>query len=363
MKIRARFNFLVSPSAIILCAAPFVFGACVPELSGSEGNLALSYDKGPVMGAQGSSPLAVGAKLGYTANEEGEKPEETLQVHAALSSDDSVIAVDEVASKLITLEALNPGEVTLDVEADTQHSERVKDSFALSAKEVDAVSVEHLCGPNDDQDPVYMIEQDIRLKYTMRAEGDIAVGYGYYPVEVKPADAAALEAETKMGFLALRTGSDTGVASVHSTLEEEEKSSFEFGLVSAEQIVGLDLLEREALGAQELSPSLGETLVLHLLPRANYNQSERPVCQFSGEVQVSVDTPEVCEVSFGEKESGEGVQDFAPLLQLFDTHGLAIRGKAVGECAFSLNIPEANAGEGAGLDYSLEIVGESDDEA
>jgi hypothetical protein len=333
-------KFLVSVSCATLLAS-----ACTPQLGGEEGNLSLSYEQGPIAEAVGSSPLAVGAKLDYSVSRRLETSQK-LSFDSATSSADSVVAVSSVQGGLMTLEALSEGQASIDVEA-TDGGELLHDTFVVEARVVDSLEIAHPCAPGDEA--VYLVDHDVRLHYTMRAESTVAVGYGYYPVEFQPADAATLGATTLNGLLPIHTGSTPGEVTIASTVSDD---AFAITLIEAADITGLTIFEEDFLNETTLPVEAGKVMTLHVLPLVD---GSTPVCQSAVELEIDVATPDICEVAYG-----PSANEADNLFHLYETNVLEVTGLAAGACEFSVTLPAAADGAGVSLTHSMEVLEESD---
>jgi|GEM_PF-5323376 len=310
--------------------------ACVPQLDGEEGNLVLSYDKGPLAGATGSSPLAKGAKLKYSVTEKnGDK--QKLPIDAAQSSADKVIAVAGLEGGAMILEALDKGQASVDVDAGGLH-----DVFELNAVEVDALSFAHACEPGGEA--AYFVDSDIRLHYTMKSAGKIAVGYGYYPVEFEPQDGAALAEYNLSGLLPIRTGATPGEVKIASTISED---SFAIKLVEPKDVSGLRLHEDELFTDGRVPVGVDKVASLHVFPLVG----EVPVCQNNVELNVAVSTPDICSVSFT-----QGPDETEAIFRLYETQILEVKGLAEGDCSFRVTMPAAADGAGVSFEQTVQII-------
>jgi hypothetical protein len=340
---------------LALSTTALLASACNPQISGEEGNLGLTYEEGPVGGAGASSPLAVGAMLDYAAYPEDDK-EQRVTFSSATSDDDKIIRVDQVDGGLMTLEGVADGEATVDVEAEGPDGAALTDSFGLEAATVDALEFDNPCAK--DEEAVYLVDHDIRLHYTMRAGGTIAVGYGHYPVEITPAEGATVGSTTINGLLPLRTGMTAGEVTVSSSVDDTE-----FGLTLAEEgdIDGLEIFEDEIFNDGNYPAAVGVDLSLHLLPTVSGLipglTEPAPVCQADVDVEATTSTPDVCEVAYGPRD-----QNDEQLFHLYETNALTITGKTEGTCEISLSIPGANDAAGVTETLSVEIAASSDDQ-
>lgn len=352
-------NRLLKQSAkwqlVFLVGGALALSACEPQLSGEEGNLQLSYDPGPALAMPGSAPLAVGARLDYVVREDSkdeQKQKQNLRFESATSSDESIIKVAQMDGAQMTLEALKEGTAKVDVEAKGAAG-ILRDRFALNSAKVDALQFDHLCAPGDRA--AYLTGRDIQLRYTMKAGSQTAAGYGYYPVEFSPADGATLGSATITGLLALHTGEQAGTVDVHP--KGVGGNAFGLELVTPQEIVGLRLLQESAFKDDGPAVQVQKSLSVHVLPLI---AGEVPVCQSDLAPRIQVDTPDTCAVTF---ETNEGRDDaFQQLNKLFyETHSLKVRGLVVGDCKFSLALPEEAGDAGTPREYRVQVVESADD--
>jgi hypothetical protein len=332
---------------LALSTAALVASACNPQIGGESGNLGLTYEDGP-NGASASSPLAVGAKLNYAAYPESDK-EQRVTFTAAMSDDDKFIRVDGINGGLMTLEGVADGSATIDVDAEGPDGAAVSDAFDLEAATVDALGFDNPCA--NDAEAVYLVDHDVRLHYTMRAGGDIAVGYGHYPVEIAPSEGATIGETDLNGLLPLHTGTAAGDITVSSTVDDTD-----FGLTLAEvgDIDGIKIYEEDIFDDGNYPIGVDADLPLHLLPTVSGlipGLSEpAPVCQSDVDVQVDTSTPDICEVTYGPAD-----QKDESLFHLYETNVLTVTGKAEGTCEISVTIPGANDAGGLSEALSIEI--------
>lgn len=325
-----------------LSSAVLLSSACVPQIEGEEGNLVLSYDKGAVAGATGSSPLARGAKLKYSVADKNDDKQK-LAIDSAHSSADKIIAVDKLEGGAMILEGQDVGEASVEVEAGG-----LRDVFSLKAVEVDALSFAHACNPNGAA--AYFVDTDIRLNYTMRSGGKIAVGYGYYPVEIEPQDGAELAEFQTNGLLPLRTGATPGEVKISSSISDD---TFAIELVEPHNVSALKLHEEDIFGEGGLPVGIDRVAKLHPIPLVD----GVPVCQHDVEMSVTVNTPDTCSASFVQGPVAQGL-----LIRLYENRVLELKGLAQGDCSFSVTMPAAADGAGVSVEHTLPIVPPSEDD-
>jgi hypothetical protein len=332
---------------LTMSAAALFASACNPEIGGEEGNLTLTYNEGPIGGATGSSPLAVGAKLDYSAMVNGNK-EQKVSFDAATAADDKIIRVDGVNGGLMTLEGVADGETTIDVEATAPDGEALTDSFELEAATVDALEFDNPCAK--DAEALYLVDHDINLHYTMRAAGKIAVGYGHYPVEFEPADAATLGDSTVNGLLPLRTPGTPGEISVKSQVDD---TTFALTLIEQGDIDGAKIFEQDFLDESNFPVEVDKSLTLHLLPTASgllpAVQEPVPVCQSDITIEATATTSDTCEVAYEARTSDDG------LFNLYEPNVLKVTGKAEGSCEIDVSIPGADGGNGITETFTFDV--------
>lgn len=342
---------LTTKLLVATSAAAVLASGCDPQLSGEQGNLSLTYDKGPVAGAVGSSPLAVGAKLNYSAYPK-DTPEQKVTFDSAMSDDDAVLRVDKTDGGLMTLEGVGAGEATVDVDVTDADGQKLTDSFDLKAAEVDALEFKNPCAPS--AEALYLVDHDIDLHYTMRAGGQIAVGYGYYPVEAQPSDAATIGQVDVNGLLPLHTGTSPGDVTVSSTVDD---SDITLTLIEEADINGMEIFEQEFVTDSNFPVQVDKSLALHLLPTVqgllDAVQDPVPVCQSDIDVQVTNDSPETCEVNYAARSLAE---ESDGLFHLYEPNALTITGKAEGSCQFTVSLPGADGGNGVSQSFTVDVV-------
>ncbi len=342
---RLTAKLLLTTSAAALFAS-----ACNPQLGGKEGNLTLTFDKGASGGAVGSSPVAVGAKLAYSAYPKG-LPDQKVTFTSATSNDDKVLRVDKVDGGLMTLEAVGAGQTTVDVDATQADGSAISDAFDLKAAKVDALAFANPCASDNGQ-ALYLVDQDIDLNYTMRSGGTVAVGYGYYPVQV---DGATLGQTKTNGLLPLHTAASAGQVTLTSQVGD---ASFSFTTVEPGAINGAELFEQSFLQGGNLPVEQGKELGLHLLPTVqglvDGVQDPVPVCQADLDVQLQTSTPDICEVSYGPRDDEK-----TNLFHLYEPNEVTVKGLAEGTCEFTATIAAADGGNGISQSFSVDVSKQS----
>lgn len=330
-----------------LSSSLLLSSACEPVLSGEKDNLALTYDKGPVSAAKGSSPIARGAKMTYSVTEKGENKRK-LSIDSAQSSDEKVISVVS-ASGTMVLEAFEEGSASIDVDAKKSNTV-LSDTFEVRSAEVDSLAIKGACA--SDGDPVHLVDSDIRMHYTMKSGSDIAVGYGYYPIEFEPQDGAVVGESTLNGLLPLRTGAAAGSVTINSTVSED---TFTLELVEPKDIDELKIYDTDFHVDGGVGLRLDDVTTFHIVPQAG---DERPVCQSDVDLILEVATPDICELRYI-----EDADDDHPWHHFYEPNVLEIKGLDEGKCEFSVTMPAANDGAGVTLEHSLNVgSGEPEDQ-
>lgn len=339
---------------LTLSAATLFASACNPEIGGEEGNLTLTFDEGPVAGATGSAPLAVGAMLDYSAYA-NDNEEQKVSFISATSDDDSLVRVVDFEGGLMTLEGAGDGTATVAVSVVGPDGDELIDSFEIDAATVDALEFDNPCAK--DSDALYLVDHDIDLHYTMRAGGKIAVGYGHYPVEFEPADGATVGESSVSGLLPLQTRATPGEITVQSQVDD---TAFDLTLIEQGEINGATIFESDFLNGSDLPVEVGKELPLHLLPTVSgllpAVQEPVPVCQSDIAVEVDTTTSDICSVSYGPSSVQGG------LFQLYEPNQLKVTGNAEGTCEISVTIPGADGGNGITETFSIEVTAASDEQ-
>ena len=337
---------------LTISTAALFASACNPEIGGEEGNLALTYDEGPVAGATGSSPLAVGANLDYSAHLEG-KQEQKVSFTSAMSDDDQIIRVHGTDGGLMTLTGVAEGAAMIDVEAEGPDGEPITDAFELETATVDEVEFANPCAP--DAEALYLVDHDIRLHYTMRSEGSVAVGYGYYPIAVEPIDGASLGQTTQNGVLPLHTGTTPGQVELSTTIDD---TAFTLTLAEPGDIDGAQVFEQEFVNGN-LPVAVGDSLSVRLLPTVSgllpQVQEPVPVCQADIDIEATTSTSDICEVAYEPNPNAS-----EEIFHLYETNVLTVTGKAEGTCEISVTIPDADGGNGVTETFSVDVAQSSD---
>ncbi|MFW5968149.1 MAG: hypothetical protein ACOCV2_11555 [Persicimonas sp.] len=325
----------------VLATTLLMAGGCDTTIEGEEGNLSLEYDRGAMLEATGGLPLAVDARLDYAAfpqSEEDEDPEDRNYVTFtdAMSSDDEIIMVEENSGESIELAGRGDGEAIIDVDAEDVDEEEVSDSFEVEAATVEELEIEHAC---DSDEALYQAGQDVQLHYRMLTDDDLrAVGTGYYPVEFDPSDGAEVGETDVNGLLPVSLGDEPGTVVVDSTLDD---ASLEITAVEEADIDDVDIE-----GASYVEN--GDASEVYLMPSSDGS----PVCQTDLQVDVTTDSDDVCAVNYGEAE------EHRPIRPLYEPNALLIETLEEGTCEFSVELPEADDGNGVEADFSVEVTEE-----
>ncbi|MDQ3033970.1 MAG: hypothetical protein M3Y87_16255 [Myxococcota bacterium] len=267
-------------------------------------------------GLSRTMPIAVGARAALAA--EGLRSFTMLPVLEATSRSPDVIAVREIVDGVAMLEALAPGEALIDVTV--RHGEEVmRETTLVEARAPASVVLGHACEEGDDA--VYLTRSALDLSYGVEsADGTELVGFGFFPIEVTPAESADVLGEPfPTQRLPVITSDATGPVTLSSQLGGD---MLVLDVVSPSDVGELGFVDDRA--TDELQ--VGTLRMLELRAQADY---ERPVCLDALRARIEVLTPEVCNV-FDPNERSD-----ADLEPADATRWLTVEGLTAGTCRFT----------------------------
>ena len=234
--------------------------------------------------------------------------------------------MDAIDGDRITLQAVAPGESSIEVRAATNIGETSSGSFDLRAVEADEATLDLECsvldfaevlfGTDFDSDPVWLTDEIYRAEFELMGEGSL-YGYGYYPFSIDPEEAVQIS-RTDQIDAELITGSQAVDATLEPTLGGEtialplahETEEIEIAIVRYE--------EAESPSAHYSITRPGDEPTLDLVDNRTYNFlphrfiDERYVCEpeMDADYRATSLTPEVCKFS-GSDGPTESIENFA----------------------------------------------------
>lgn len=312
--------------------------ACESSTTGKQGLLEFRYSAEDDF-ANFNKPIAVGAKLDLRVYKAGNEANSDATVEDATSEDDAILKVASTSGNTIVLEATGDGSAEITVTAKLAATgESVTDAVDLMARVPEVIKVNHLCLAPGEVEGYYLKNQKVYLPFEMQLkDGQDVIGYGYYPVKFDN-EAVKLTTTNKLqSFIEAELGEVEGAVKVSSDLDTT--LALTLNIVEPGQIDGAKLDSGQSAG-------VGQTTIRNILPTIG----GKPICQATTQFTVETLTTDICEVT---KLTDESTQ-----LELTRKLGwIDIKGKAVGDCKFTVNYPQGAAG--AGVSAELEIAVEN----
>lgn len=313
----------------VLVLALGLAGACVSRTTGNEGNLTFWYvnlDLGQI--SDFNKPVAVGARLDLFV---GEAPKGSgATVLSATSDDPAALAVVGTGSNSIVLEGKADGNVLLSVRARVSGGREVEDSVNLTVREAEVMKLGHFC--TTEAHAAFIAGSPVRIDFDLQREnGQNLIGYGHYPVTIEPAGALTIDEGSKaLETLPLTAGAATGPVTISSQIDD---TTLTLDLVLDADVDGAVL--RQPL------PTIEEDhdALVQVLGTAG----GVPVCWNDPELEVAVDSPEVCDVKLFETSGG-------------DLSWLTVEGKVAGDCLFTVTFEEGAGGAGFSETFTVPIA-------
>jgi hypothetical protein len=205
----------------------------------------------------------------------------------------------------------------------------------MLARNPEVLKLAHTCvlGPEGR----YLVGKDIFMPFELQMKnGQSVIGYGLYPVSVSPDAGAVLDtASMDQTFLHLRTGASPQSVTLSSTIDTTTASLV---LVQPADVTGGEFFASPPL------PTLnGTTGVYHVNPTVGGKR----VCQPDLTTTVSTSTPTVCDVAMVDGAAKDPNGRFG---------WVAVTGKALGFCDFTVGYPQGNAGAGVMVPLRVTIA-------
>lgn len=290
-----------------------------------------------------------------------------VELVEVMSSDSTVLEVVEFEPgtldefqepSLVTLRGAGEGSATLRVKARVSDGSgepiEVEDTHTFDVAAADRFEFCPAAHCADSDEVVFLADQAIPMGWSYSGASQPLGGYGYYPVEVEPADGAAIDSDSEqMGFEVIGAASDTPVT-IKSTLDEY---SYSMRFVEQQQIDQLPLYPSYGLGDDSSEVLLdgdsteapaGNVLEFFVHPRYSGTQIYNP------KVDLRVDStdPTRCRFySYGvDFEALPTQTDLLPAVRRF---ALATRG--VGTCGVTVThiLPDGSTGAESTVEIEL----------
>jgi hypothetical protein len=262
------------------------------------------------------------------------------------------------SSPNFVLRASETGDHPVQLRATLYDGRELERTFEFEARSIDDISIDPQTfateGFGPDEPMPYLVDSTIRVSVEfLDSEGNSLVATGRYPVEWEPQGALELDRNvSRAGTLIFRTGSTPEVVTLESSIGSETQK---LELVSASMVEGLALGE-EVLGLTEEQeiPTDG-VWAGHIVPV--YEGSLIP--DSSLEVDFQSRSPEVClllsdDAEAYSEETGRNVNSRYP--KRFPGTGFVVDINDAGACRLYASLPEANGGDGAEFETSVEFA-------
>ncbi len=309
-----------------------VASGCMSRQTGKSGNLEFAYAADDDL-VDFNKPIAVGAKLDLLVSEAG--THKRVELESAETDDPAILAVDGFNGRTITLEGKSEGISTVNVGAEVPDGSVVEDSIDMSVAVPTVLKMRHYC--TSEATGYYLAGQEVWVPFDMELDnGRAVVGYGYFPVDIEPADSAQLDQTTKdQAHLRLTLPSDKQTITLNSTIDD---ASLELELQEPGDIDGIELV------TENPRVDKGKTGLVYFLPTVG----GKPVCQARTSIEAQSETPDICDVSAAEQpeDSQHGANEWG---------WVSVQGKDGGTCEFTVTYSDANGGAGVSETFSADI--------
>jgi hypothetical protein len=270
-----------------------------------------------------NKPIATGAELEIFVHDlRDDRPATVLE---ARSSDPDIVAVDGSVAHLFGLEARAPGSATIEVRARDRQGTARTDSFTIRVADVERTLLEHGCHTEEPR-PLFLAgTSNVFVPWSRRSsKNEPLTGYGIFPVEVVPTDAASIR--------------DRSTAQDGVTLDlDATPTTFSLRAKHGDARLDFETVAPEAVDG--IASSRNWTVV----GRSTYAFFDplvggRELCDYDRDVlyhRIENHTPEICEV--------ERLPD-----------GIArIEGRAFGTCRYEVSFPRG--GDDARLERTVPV--------
>lgn len=319
-------------AAIAASLALFAVGCDDDETIDEAGRLGFAYSTAEGRIAS-STPLAVGSRASVVL--QAEPGLAFGAITSAASLDPEVIDVVQTEPGFVLVEALAPGAAEVEITALVgEDGDFVRDTLTIETLDAESVSIALGCATSDG---VGLLESSrVQLPFEMKGpDGTELTGWGFYPIEVAPADALELDPQASATTrLPLVTTDYLGQVDVSSPLGGEPLA---LEVVGEEEIESA-FLEGGAEGEVLVSGSARDLRVVPIVRGES-------LCQGEPERTLEVQTPSTCSV---EPSAARGAIDPASFLRF--------EGLAPGVCRFVVRYPRAAGGQGLALTFELDVV-------
>lgn len=302
--------------------------------------------------------LAVGATRRYSLRVEPASAEvESISVRPSTDA----VNVTEMDEHGFTIRAVAAGDTALDV--DVHFKEHESDSAYILVKSAPAASVHlsHDCAglagglnhPSYDEREEfraqpYLVNTTARINIWVNDEnGDHLESDDAFPLEWEPADALRFNRRENHAII-FETGEEPGIVTIKSKLDD---TTLQLELVEPGEVDAITAIEQ---GIPDMFESDQDALIsdvpiaVHIAPMVDGDL----ICNHSLDVSMQSVTPEICQTRIASQDDDSLID----LLWDWEGRFFAFEVMDNGTCELQAHAPEANGGEGATWEHSLEVA-------
>ena len=317
---------------LLLIASMGTMAACESTTTGKSGELKFK-DSTDDDFANFNKPIAVGAKLDLRVYDAGSS-NVVANVDSATSEDEAVLKIGQISGNTVTIEATGDGSAELSFVTSAG-----EDSIDMMARVPEVLKVRHLCLAATEVEGYYLQNQDVYLPFDMELkDGQSVIGYGYYPVKFDNEAVTLDSAKSAQSFLRVKVGAADGKVVMSSDIDDTTLT--------------LNLVKEGAINGAKLDTTGGVGVNKTAFRTIQPTIDSKPICQAQAEFTVEVTSPDICDVT--------KVQDESTQVGLTKKYGwIEVKGKVVGDCAFTVTYPKGAEGAGASEMLTLPIEQQS----
>jgi len=296
-------------------------GGCYSKVTAYNGNFTLGYASG-VQIENFVKPIAPGAKLDVVVFANGTA--RRLEVTKAVSTKPTVLTIDKIKDKEITLKAGEPGVAEIEVTAKNENGDVLVDKMFFHVGKPTSHKIEHAC--TEQPNAAYVRGEDIDVFHNLATSDNRAViGYDYAPVTIEPKSAMTLTEQPQGAALyVFRAKQANERVTLKSTVDGK---ALTFRIVDKK-----DLKDGELHGPDRLVEGGSQYAV------ADVTFGSLPLCNQNALTKARSLTPDICSVTANlDDEPDEDDNHWQLAL---------IKGLKFGTCKYEVTLPELNQGRG-----------------
>lgn len=316
--------------ALVVVSASVMLTGCYSKATGAAGKLTIAYASGVEI-ENFVKPIAPGSKLDVVAFEHGS--DDALAITAAVSSKPSVLAVDAVLERGVTLAARAEGVAEIEISARDAAGTVLVDKMFFHVVKPKAHRLEHEC--TSSPSAAYVRGDRIYVSYGLEtADHRQVIGYGDAPLRIEPPGALELVGQPQGSpvYVFDAPSAARGIV-VRSTIDD---AALNLRVVSPGE-----LTEASLDAASWMLEGDTHYVVAHV------RLGETPLCSQNALTKARSLTPEICAVTadLGEEPGGGDNRDQLAL----------VTGLAMGTCKLEVTLPELAGGRGVVLKAELKV--------